>query len=60
MHCNKNLLCHLQRLIDIGGQDGQEVIYATDKESTYKTIREKQSMILRSYLLLVSPDGLYL
>lgn len=60
MHCNKNLLCHLQRLIDIGGQDGQEVIYATDKESTCKTIREKQSMILRPYISLVSPDGLYL
>lgn len=38
----KNVLGHLQRLIDIGGQDGKEVIYATDKKSTYETIREKQ------------------
>lgn len=27
------ILSHLQRLIDIGGQDWQKVIYATDQES---------------------------
>lgn len=37
----KILLCHLQRLIDVGGQDGQEVIYTTDKESPWKTRRQR-------------------
>lgn len=30
------ILSHLQRLIDVGGQDGQEVIYAADQESPWR------------------------
>lgn len=40
LHVLQYVLGHLQRLIDVGGQDGQEVIYATDKKSTFKTIKE--------------------
>lgn len=28
------ILCHLQRVVDVGGQDGQEVINATDEEGS--------------------------
>lgn len=35
----EHILCHLQRLVDVGGQDGQKVINATDQESTCKTER---------------------
>ena len=26
------ILCHLQRVVGLGGQDGQEVVYPTDQE----------------------------
>lgn len=41
------LLCHLQRLVDVGGQDGQEVVYATDQEGSCRTTEENHGMTQR-------------
>lgn len=35
-----SILCHLQRVVDVGGQDGQQVIYATDEEGSCKTTQK--------------------
>lgn len=40
------VLCHLQRFIDIGAQDGQKVINATDKKRTW----ERKEGLVKLYM----------
>lgn len=38
------ILCHLQRVVDVGGQDGQEVINAADEEGSCRT-NQKEPLV---------------
>lgn len=44
MCVKSGILCHLQRVVDVGGQDGQEVINATDEERSCRT-NQKEPLI---------------